>query len=120
MSEQDKKKDHSGSGGGMERRLGMRSYFQFGFFLLPGLAADQAGPSLPLVYLTASLLMLPGLFSLGELSSAMPRAGGPYFFITHSIGPQNNYGRAFGIYLLLLKGGGVYLSHSRRAHPTSG
>ena len=46
-----------------------------GFFLLPGLAAAQAGAAIPFAYLVAGLL-LPGILSMAELSTAMPRAGG--------------------------------------------
>jgi basic amino acid/polyamine antiporter, APA family len=48
-----------------------------GFFLLPGVAAARAGPAVVLAYLLSSLLMLPGLFSIAELSSAMPGPPGP-------------------------------------------
>ena len=98
---------------GMERRLGMPAVFAVsagamfssGFFLLPGMAADETGPILPVAYLVASMLMLPAIFCISELSSAMPRAGGPYLFITRSFGPQIGILGALGIYMvLLLKG----------------
>jgi basic amino acid/polyamine antiporter, APA family len=91
--------------------------FSSGFFLLPGFAAEETGPSLPLIFLVAGILMLPAVFSISELSSAMPRAGGPYFFITRSFGPLVGIIGAIGIYLQwLLKGAfafvgvGYYLS----------
>jgi amino acid transporter/mannitol/fructose-specific phosphotransferase system IIA component (Ntr-type) len=40
-----------------------------------------------LAYFIAGLLALTGLFSQAELVSAMPKAGGDYFFISRSIGP---------------------------------
>lgn len=46
-----------------------------GFFLLPGLAAIQAGPAIVIVYLIAALPLIPATFSIVELSTAMPRAG---------------------------------------------
>lgn len=109
----------------MKRRLGTASVFAIctgamfssGFFLLPGLAAEESGPSLPLVYLLASLLMLPAIFSMAELSSAIPRSGGPYLFLNRSLGPLFGMIGAFGKYLqMVLKGAfafvgvGVYLS----------
>jgi basic amino acid/polyamine antiporter, APA family len=61
--------------------------------------------------------MLPAIYSISELSSAMPRSGGPYFFITRSFGPLIGIIGALGIYLQwLLKGAfafvgvGYYLS----------
>ena len=61
--------------------------FSSGFFLLPGLAAAQTGPSVFLAYLVAGVLILPAMFSVAELSTAMPRAGGAYYFIDRSLGP---------------------------------
>lgn len=61
--------------------------FSSGFFLLPGLAAAQTGPSVILAYFVAGILILPAMFSVAELSTAMPRAGGAYYFIDRSLGP---------------------------------
>lgn len=51
-----------------------------GFFLLPGLAFAMTGPDLVFSYLIAVIPVIPALFSMSELSTAMPRAGGIYFF----------------------------------------
>jgi len=61
--------------------------FSSGFFLLPGIAASQTGSSVFLAYLLAGFLILPSMFSVAELSTAMPRAGGAYYFIDRSLGP---------------------------------
>ena len=58
-----------------------------GIFILPGLAFAKTGPSVIISYLIAGLFALTGLFSIAELSSAMPKAGGDYYFITRSMGP---------------------------------
>lgn len=58
-----------------------------GFFLLPGIAAVHAGPGLVLSYLLAALPMIPATFSIIELATAMPRAGGVYYFLDRSLGP---------------------------------
>ena len=58
-----------------------------GFFLLPGLAAVQAGPALIAAYLIAAVPLIPGMFSIIELSTAMPRAGGIYYFLDRTLGP---------------------------------
>ena len=57
-----------------------------GFFLLPGLAYGQAGPAMILSYLIAAVPVVPALLSTAELSTAMPRAGGVYFFLDRSLG----------------------------------
>ena len=58
-----------------------------GFFLLPGLAAVSAGPAVVLSYLLAVVPILPGILSKIELATAMPRAGGEYYFLDRSLGP---------------------------------
>lgn len=52
-----------------------------GFFLLPGLAAIESGPALPLAYLIAVVPLVPAMLSIIELGTAMPRAGGVYYFL---------------------------------------
>lgn len=58
-----------------------------GFFLLPGLAAELAGPAILLAYIIATIPLIPAMFSIVELSTAMPRAGGVYYFLDRSLGP---------------------------------
>jgi basic amino acid/polyamine antiporter, APA family len=120
-----KKKIENKDGRNVKRTLGVTSVFAIctgaafssGFFLLPGFAADETGPSLPLAFLVAGFLMLPAIYTISELSSAMPRSGGPYFFMTRSFGPLIGIFGAVGKYVqLLLKGAfafigaGVYFS----------
>lgn len=93
----------------MEKRLGLLDVYAIatgamissGFFLLPGVAAARAGPAVVLAYLLSSLLMLPGMFSIAELSSAMPRAAGTYFFIHRSLGPWAGTVGGFGDWFTL-------------------
>lgn len=61
--------------------------FSSGLFILPGLAFSIAGPAVSIAYILAGLLALTGMLSQAELVSAMPKAGGAYFFITRSMGP---------------------------------
>jgi len=58
-----------------------------GFFLLPGIAFNEAGPAVVLSYLIAAIPLIPAMFSMVELSTAMPRAGGAYYFLDRSMGP---------------------------------
>ena len=58
-----------------------------GLFVLPGLAHAQAGPGVIVSYLFAGLLAAIGTMSIAELATAMPKAGGDYFFIMRSFGP---------------------------------
>jgi len=108
----------------LEKQLGLWEVYALatgatlssGFFLLPGLAAAGAGAAMPISYLLAGLILLPGLFSMVELATAMPKAGGVYYFLDRSMGPLVGTIGGFGTWIsLILKsafaliGVGVYL-----------
>ncbi len=91
--------------------------FSSGFFLLPGIAAAEAGPSVILAYLVAGILILPPMFSMAELATAMPKAGGAYYFLDRSLGPLAGTVGGLGTWLALafksafaLIGMGAYLA----------
>ncbi len=91
--------------------------FSSGFFLLPGLAAAKAGPAVVLAYLLAGVLILPAMVSQAELATAMPRAGGAYYFLDRSLGPMVGTVGGLGTFLALtlksafaLIGMGAYLA----------
>jgi len=88
-----------------------------GFFLLPGLAYAQAGPALILCYIIAAIPLIPAMFCMMELATAMPRAGGTYYFLDRSMGPLVGTIGGFGTWFsLILKsafaliGMGAYLN----------
>lgn len=58
-----------------------------GLFVLPGMAHEMAGPGVIWFYLLAGILATSGALSMAELTTAMPKAGGVYFFITRGFGP---------------------------------
>ena len=92
----DSQPDASGDSDKLQKKLGLMDVFAIstgamfssGFFLLPGVAAGTTGPSVFLAYPLASLLILPAMFSMAELSTAMPRAGGAYYFLDRALGPM--------------------------------
>lgn len=61
--------------------------FSSGLFLLPGIAAGYTGDSVYLAYLLAGFLILPAMYCMAELSTAMPKAGGTYYFLDRAMGP---------------------------------
>lgn len=73
-----------------------------GFFLLPGLAANLANEAIVLAYMIAAIPMIPAMFSMIELSTAMPRAGGLYYFLDRSMGPMFGTIGGLGTYLALV------------------
>lgn len=61
--------------------------FSSGLFLLPGIAAASTGNSVFLAYFLAGFLILPAMYAMAELSTAMPKAGGTYYFLDRAMGP---------------------------------
>ena len=91
--------------------------FSSGFFLLPGIAAAQAGPAVILAYFLAGILIIPAMLSKAELCTAMPRAGGTYYFLDRSLGPMVGTVGGLGTWVALvfksafaLLGVGAYLA----------
>jgi len=58
-----------------------------GLFVLPGLAFAKAGPAVILAYGLAAFLVVPSMLAKAELATAMPKAGGDYFFVERGLGP---------------------------------
>lgn len=58
-----------------------------GLFVLPGIAFEKAGPSTIIAYLIAGLLSLPGMLSIAEMATAMPKAGADCYTVIRSMGP---------------------------------
>jgi APA family basic amino acid/polyamine antiporter len=94
----------------LKRQLGLKDVYALatgatlssGFFLLPGLAAAGAGSAMPLSYLLGAVILLPGLLSMVELATAMPRAGGIYYFLDRSMGPLMGVIGGFGTWISLI------------------
>ncbi|MFK7959844.1 MAG: amino acid permease [Phycisphaerales bacterium] len=97
------------SSGRLKKELGLfdvfalstGAMFSSGFFLLPGLAAAKTGPAVALAYLLAAVIILPAMYSKAELSTALPRAGGTYFYLDRSLGPLVGTIGGLGTYLAL-------------------
>lgn len=73
-----------------------------GFFLLPGLAAVQAGSAMIFAYVIAAIVIIPPMFSIVELATAMPRAGGVYYFIDRALGPLAGTIGGIGTWMALI------------------
>jgi amino acid transporter/mannitol/fructose-specific phosphotransferase system IIA component (Ntr-type) len=80
---------------GLKRNLGLGHVFciasgamiSSGLFVLPGMAFARAGPAVILGYLLAGILALPGMLSIAEMATAMPRAGADCYSVIRSMGP---------------------------------
>jgi len=69
---------------------------------LPGLAVSGAGPAIMISYLLAAIHLVPGVFCMAELSTAMPRSGGIYYFLDRSMGPLMGTIGGLGTWLALI------------------
>ena len=78
----------------LKRELGLLDVFciasgamiSSGLFILPSLAYAKAGPAVIFAYILSGILVLPAMLAKAELTTAMPKAGGDYFFIERSMG----------------------------------
>lgn len=59
-----------------------------GIFILPGIAYAKTGPSVVLSYILASFFALPGVFSMAELITAMPKTGSETYILLKGLGPD--------------------------------
>ena len=57
-----------------------------GLFILPALVYAKTGPAVIFSYMLAGILVIPAVLAKAELATAMPKAGGSYFFIERSMG----------------------------------
>ncbi len=81
-------------GGELERTLGFVEAMTLGggtmigagIFILPGIAAQNAGPASAISYALAGLVALFAALSLSELATGMPIAGGSYHYVNRALG----------------------------------
>lgn len=94
----------------MKKQLGLLDVFAIctgamissGLFVLPGIAAAKAGPAVIVAYLLSGLMLIPSMLSMAEMSTALPRAGGDYFFVSRSLGGMFGTIDGVGVWLALL------------------
>lgn len=67
--------------------IGIGTMVGAGIFILPGEAAQEAGPIVVLSFVIGGMIALVNAFSVSELGTAMPKAGGAYYYINRALGP---------------------------------
>ncbi|RKD94783.1 amino acid permease [Halopiger aswanensis] len=67
--------------------VGIGTMIGAGIFVLPGVAAQEAGPIVVLSFIVGGMIALVNAFTVSELGTAMPKAGGAYYYINRSLGP---------------------------------
>jgi APA family basic amino acid/polyamine antiporter len=84
----------SDEGGGLERNIGFVEAMTLGggtmigagIFVLPGIAAESAGPASSISFAIAGGVALLAALSLSELATGMPVAGGSYHYVNRALG----------------------------------
>ncbi|MFB6284053.1 MAG: amino acid permease [Halobacteria archaeon] len=67
--------------------IGLGTMIGAGIFVLPSIAANQAGPASMVSFLAGGIISLLAAISLSELSTGMPKAGGSYYYVNRALGP---------------------------------
>lgn len=67
--------------------IGIGTMIGAGIFVLPGVAAERAGPVVVISFLIGGVIAVLNALSVSELGTAMPKAGGAYYYINRSLGP---------------------------------
>ncbi len=67
--------------------IGLGTMIGAGIFVLPSIAAKQAGPASMIAFLGGGIVSLLAALSLSELATGMPKAGGSYYYVNRALGP---------------------------------
>ncbi|AGB37591.1 amino acid permease [Natronococcus occultus] len=67
--------------------IGIGTMIGAGIFVLPGVAAQEAGPIVVLSFIIGGMIAMVNALSVSELGTAMPKAGGAYYYVNRALGP---------------------------------
>ncbi|WP_266081865.1 amino acid permease [Haladaptatus caseinilyticus] len=67
--------------------IGIGTMIGAGIFVLPGIAASTAGPIVVVSFVIGGLIAMVNALSVSELGTAMPKAGGGYYYVNRALGP---------------------------------
>ncbi|WP_440990054.1 amino acid permease [Haloarchaeobius baliensis] len=67
--------------------IGIGTMIGAGIFVLPGVAAQEAGPIVVVSFVVGGIIAVVNALSVSELGTAMPKAGGGYYYINRALGP---------------------------------
>jgi amino acid transporter/nucleotide-binding universal stress UspA family protein len=68
--------------------IGIGTMIGAGIFVLPGVAARAAGPVVVVSFVIGGVIAMINGLAVSELGTAMPKAGGAYYYINRSLGPM--------------------------------
>ncbi|WP_101294396.1 amino acid permease [Halegenticoccus soli] len=67
--------------------IGIGTMIGAGIFVLPGVAAREAGPIVVVSFIVGGFIAMVNALSVSELGTAMPKAGGGYYYVNRALGP---------------------------------
>jgi amino acid transporter/nucleotide-binding universal stress UspA family protein len=67
--------------------IGLGTMIGAGIFVLPSIAAQNAGPASTVSFAVGGFVSLLAALSLSELATGMPKAGGSYYYVNRALGP---------------------------------
>ena len=68
--------------------IGIGTMIGAGIFVLPGEAARAAGPIVVVSFIVGGIIAMVNALSISELGTAMPKAGGGYYYVNRALGPM--------------------------------
>jgi amino acid transporter/nucleotide-binding universal stress UspA family protein len=68
--------------------IGIGTMIGAGIFVLPGVAAQEAGPVVVVSFIVGGVIAMVNALSISELGTAMPKAGGGYYYVNRALGPM--------------------------------
>ena len=68
--------------------IGIGTMIGAGIFVLPGVAAQEAGPVVVVSFVVGGVIAMVNALSISELGTAMPKAGGGYYYVNRALGPM--------------------------------
>ncbi|ELZ08463.1 amino acid permease [Halovivax asiaticus JCM 14624] len=68
--------------------IGIGTMMGAGIFVLPGIAAREAGPIVVVSFVIGGVIAMVNALAVSELGTAMPKAGGGYYYINRGLGPM--------------------------------
>jgi amino acid transporter len=70
--------------------IGIGTMIGAGVFVLPGVAANSAGPVVVVSFVVGGSVAMVNALSVSELGTAMPKAGGDYYYVNRVLGPRSS------------------------------
>ena len=67
--------------------IGIGTMIGAGIFVLPGAASQEAGPIVVVSFIIGGMIAMVNALAVSELGTAMPKAGGGYFYVNRGLGP---------------------------------